>query len=978
MQYVCRSCFLRLGQPWRQPIFTTPRPLSPRRALPLRATRQASQSTASYDQTLIREGHERPLQQPFDSALTTTEGRTPASGLPSHGHTVRRPGGEDTPGVGNAPRRSSETRVPLTKVPKPRSRVTPSTSTFTTKDSRVQFIKEFDMLDENSWDYAKVLRRFAEWELFQRERLEKSIGPRVRHTVFAAFGAWKDVMKNAHSCPSKGLEPELAADRRVLQWMRDCESLEAMMATMPRFSAAGYKWHRRMESDRLLLSVAMLYAPDRLCWVLESVLRSQVKGGAPHFFVVEDVLGWLAMRLQRTESDKKQPFAEQLADLVLLALETIGTNPFQGGIQISQATIYSTLTALPPTAVESWYHRLRGANCHLFPFTKLHFATRIARYSPRHKMLSIDILQELKNIGLLKINSPLAASICTSILSFNKDGLAQLDDQSATPADLFGLLHELGFTPNVITYSAIIRGLCLKKDLTTALEIFEIMKHHGVEPDEFTYSILINGCKKCGDFKRMADFATMAYNAKVRDTVVWNDVLHGVFTCCRQTRKAKRAVRRTSLYAMNVLYSRLFDVEPIKPFITSRLAEMGNEQAPYFKWIPEEFQWMYAATRVWSSASVLKPDTATLSVMLLSLVQALPLPHDLIAFYHNYREMLDQGHPVARQLVQERGTFLHDIILRNLMKWQGTMRVCLEIIKDMMREVGKGADHAVMRSPLKEATAEPLDPAPPTGTARSLEAEDGQSSDSRGTVMDTSSTSTSGQEPTTTQANKDERTPQRSPIRHPAPSIYTWSILMYGFMRHKHPREAESILTLMSEHGLKPTIVTFNTLAAGYAKLQKIPQAVKMMQHLEAEGFQADDWTLRAFSYVGNKDRAIKLMEATVEENRAKQAELQAQAAIEAQVAKTGEQETELATELATEQDEVLDQDLEALLEESDPGHFPEHISKEIHGGLQGAMENAPLTDKSKPAEWAKELDQDMDATSVTPGPESQDTAQNM
>lgn len=690
-----------------------------------------------------------------------------------------------------------------------------------------------------------------------------------------------------------------------------------------------------MESDRLLLSVAMLYASDKLCWVLESVLRSQITGGAPHFFIVEDVLGWLAMRLQRMESDEKQPFAERLADVVVYALESIGTNPFQGGIQISQATIYSILKALPPSAVESWYHRLRGANCHMFPFTKLHFATRIAQHSPRHKILSIDILQELKHVGLLNINSPLAASICTSILSFNREGLAQLDDQSATPADLFGLLHQLGFTPNVITYSAIIRGLCLKKDLAAALEIFEIMKLHGVQPDEFTYSILINGCKECGDFKRMADIATMAYHANVRDTVVWNDVLHGVFTCCRQTRKAKRAVRRTSLYAMNVLYSRLFDVEPIKPFITSRLAEMGNEQAPYFQWIPEDFQWMYAGIRTWPSASVLQPDTATLSIMLLSLIQALPLPSDLVAFYHNYREMLDQGHPVARKLVQERGTFVHDIILRNLMKWQGTLRVCLEIIKDMMKDVGKDAGHAVMQSALKEATAEPSDPAPPMGTARSVEAGDGQDSNSRGTVMDIflPSTRTSGQEENTTNGNKDEPMPQESQIRHPAPSIYTWSILMYGFMRHKHPREAENILTLMSEHGLKPTLVTWNTLVAGYAKMQKIPQAVKMMQHLEAEGFQADDWTMRAFSYVGNKHRAIKLMEAAVEENKAKQAELQAQAVIDAEAAMADEQETELATE----QDEVLDQDLEARLAEFDPGDLPDDVSKKIHGVLEEA-----------------------------------------
>lgn len=37
-----------------------------------------------------------------------------------------------------------------------------------------------------------------------------------------------------------------------------------------------------------------------------------------------------------------------------------------------------------------------------------------------------------------------------------------------------------------------------------------------------------------------------------------------------------------------------------------------------------------------------------------------------------------------------------------------------------------------------------------------------------------------------------------------------------------------------------------------------------------------------------------------------------------------------------------------------------------------------PLTNKRKPTKSMKELDQDIDATSVTPEPESQDTVQKM
>lgn len=854
----------------------------------------------------------------------------------------------------------------------------------------MQFIKELDQLDEKNWQFAKLLRRFADWELFQRERLERSIGGRSRLEALKVFGAWKGLVKDAFARPPKKDGSMTMTDRRLLFWIQST-SMDRLLATMPVFPI--YKSRSYMEGARLIVSAALRYAPDKLPMVLECVLRVQRRVGytSYYFFIYEDVLHLLATKLRRMKPDEKQTNAEKLADLVVYALEGLGTNVARGGIQISQATIHSILDALPADAVEPWYRQLRAADCNLHPFTQLHFASRIAKSSPSNRLSSVHILRDLRRTGLFQINSPVAASVCTSILTFSKKDLATFDGQSATPADLFRYLHNIGMVPNVITYSAIIRGLCLKKDLQTALDIFDIMSHHGVQPDAFTYSILINGCTLCRDFKLLPKLAIEVCNKGIRDPVVWNGILHAVYICCTQATRGRREPRRTAIYAMNDVYSRIFDVTVLKPFITGRLAELAGELLVQQRWVPEDLQPMGNIPPL-PRNEVIRPGSDTLAIMLLGLIRSFAMPYEVVTFYSHFREMLRLGHPAATQLVRERGTFVHDIVLRNLLRWRGTLRIALDIIRDMMGDIKKDADSNTSQdAPMPTAEAWPhgqavnADAEAPSANANEDVADSHGSTaytrasgsvgtgDGTGTFIERATAVAEVSTCSTDMPQSEAHVPhtdgnpasEPSRVQHPTPGVYTWSILVYGFMRHKLPREAERILTLMREHGVKPNASTYNTLAAGYAKMQKIPQAVKAMQRLEAEGFQADDWTLRAFSYIGNKHRAIQLMEATVEENKLKKklAELQPQSAgatdaeavaeelQEAEVALDGQEDEGQGDE---DEDEMLDQDLEARLSQIDPGEIPDHVSRKIDRTLDKLKKIAPVRERNEFKAWAR------------------------
>lgn len=701
-------------------------------------------------------------------------------------------------------------------------------STFTPRDMRVQFVKEFDSLEDESQKLAKVLHRFTQTEKHQRDRLRYIAAGKSRENTISRFAAWKSALKDFHP-ESTQTKPMSIIETRHVEWIKKCATLDEMIAGWPSGPARERKTYK--DSSLVLISAAVRHVPDKVHLVFEAALSSPY--GRPHWYIVEDIIELLAMRLCVIGLEKVRALAAQkLAELVVQILIA----ERKGIVQFSQITFRSILDALPADAVGSWYQQLLDAECDLHPFTEVRFAGRLAKSSST-KVLSAKVLMRLQETKLLNINTPMAASVATTILSFSKEDLAKLDEHCATPADLFRDLHSVGLIPNVITYTAIIRGLCLKEDLRTALDVFEVMQQHGVPPNEWTYAILLHGCKVRRDWTAFADIAIQACNANVRENVVWNEVLHAIYICCLSEPKDS-GPRRSRTHAMNSIYSRVFDAIPIKPFITGRLAEMG-EHAGQRNFFPEPLRRLTKEIPPLPPQEVKPPGSDTLSIMLLGLIRTLPLPYDVVVFYSQYRQLLRQGHPVAKLLVEERGSFVHDIILRNLLKWPGTLRVALDIIRDMMRDVARAPESA------SGLEAPPLDGAVVVQQSTQQSQENVHSG-----ILSTSE-------------------PRRSPIPHPAPSIYTWTVLVHGFMRARQPEDAEYIMTLMRSNGIEPNLVTWNTLAAGYAKMQRIPEAVNAMRRLEAEGHEADDWTMRAFSYIGDKAKAVEVMEATVEANKA-------------------------------------------------------------------------------------------------------------
>ncbi|GKT90551.1 pentatricopeptide repeat-containing protein [Colletotrichum tofieldiae] len=216
----------------------------------------------------------------------------------------------------------------------------------------------------------------------------------------------------------------------------------------------------------------------------------------------------------------------------------------------------------------------------------------------------------------------------------------------------------------------------------------------------------------------------------------------------------------------------------------------------------------------------LSPTGATLGIMFIAYVKSLSQPINLISLYAYFRQLISNRSPVATNFVQEKGTFVYDVVIKALCESPGMLRAALDIIGDMLKHTLEERSRST--SAAKKSAVEA---APATTSSPSL------------------------------------------PL-HPAPSVFTWSILLHGFLFHKEKGSGERILAMMRQHSVEPNLVTWNTLVAGHAKNQDVNKTVQSLQRLEAAGYEADDYTLRAFSKLVNREAALRKMEETIDRKK--------------------------------------------------------------------------------------------------------------
>ncbi|TPX13285.1 uncharacterized protein E0L32_006258 [Thyridium curvatum] len=597
----------------------------------------------------------------------------------------------------------------------------------------------------------------------------------------------------------------------------------------------------------VVMSSALQTHPDDVCDILEATYDPSV---VP-FYAVIDTIHFLARREQmplprkvRSVAPKQTP-PERLCQV----LEHVLSRSPKGHLLFRQRTLYLLVHKTDPKQLASLYDALAQYEHPLHTQTRLHFAIRFAKEAAL-KERATEILALLTQNQQLDINTPHGASLCTAILMMEEKDLDG-EHFEATPAHLFNQLLELGLNPNLVTYTTIIRNLCMTKEISAAWEVYHVMLDHNIEPDIYIYSTLLNGSKLAQNFSSMRHLVRIAVDKNIREPIFWNDLLHGIFlSALIETRRKKLKPPRVvpSFPLMLQAYARVFKTEPLKPLLLvdiDRFLETNVNQAALADWnFVAQLAPVIGELPPRGDSELQEPTASTLCAMILGYIKGISRPYDIIAFYSHFRQLLQSGDPVAVRLVREQGTFVHDVVIKALCEHQGMLRVALDVVSDMLRDA----------NPKKHAAG---------------------------------SGSGSGHQ-------------------HPQPSVHTWSILLNGFMFQRQRQQGERILAMMRQRGVEPNAVTWNTLAAGYSRMQDVGKTVRAMQRLEAAGHEADEFTFRAFSYLQNKRAALAQMERMVQQRKERQERNAAAAAASTETASgSGNSVGDALSKLESEVEEI-------------------------------------------------------------------------
>ena len=202
------------------------------------------------------------------------------------------------------------------------------------------------------------------------------------------------------------------------------------------------------------------------------------------------------------------------------------------------------------------------------------------------------------------------------------------------------------------------------------------------------------------------------------------------------------------------------------------------------------------------------PISAALGIMVLAYLRENSNSHLLPRIYQNYHRLVRQGHPAISSLAKD--TYIADAFIMAFGQKHDTLHLCTSVVENLL----------------------------------SLGASQSQDND-QGNIQE-------------------KRTLQASPSKVSTvqpPSVRTWSVLMFSFLRRGQMNAAEKILVMMRGRGVWPNEVTWNSLISGYCHANDPEGAAWTVRRMEEDGFARDERTLTALVKISDKKRLVEALE---------------------------------------------------------------------------------------------------------------------
>ncbi|KAK4122324.1 hypothetical protein N657DRAFT_535849, partial [Parathielavia appendiculata] len=559
----------------------------------------------------------------------------------------------------------------------------------------------------------------------------------------------------------------------------------------------------------------MHFHPDRTAQVLEATFKKEVVSVALDWEVTDVICFIARWTSQLPESDRRTREAA-LPGLVLYFLR----NTPPKWLQLHQWVLGQAISVCNASTAAELCEALEKNSHELHFNTKLKLAHRLSK-EREYTLMALRLLKSVISKDGLSANDRRCAALATSLLQLPPtwgEGRAPLVEMTLI-AEVFEQLVGLGFSPNPITSTGLIRSLCLADQLDTAFKVYDVMR--GQWSDYRVFPYLLSGAARTGSLEAVIRVLQDAPVKVLEKRDVWHEVIHTIHSAAKKEAKIKRykyADGNPAFHSMLRVYCKFFDLAPLQrliPLNLHRYLEEGDRNRNIERWDWEAKLAVFVdRLPILPRGEAVAPSIRTLGTMLLGYARSFPQTRRAMEFYSHFRKLLREGDSTAIRLLRQT-TLPYDIVLKSLSERTGMLRVMTDIVRDMLKDATSSV--LTLRREAKPATLELKEP----------------------TIV---------------------------PFYHPPPSVCSWSILLYAFSRERGARNAARILDLMRENGIQPNRVTWNTVASGYGRTQDSKRLAGALYLLEADGYHPDRHTVRAVAKLRQYQDILDQMEDRMEQ----------------------------------------------------------------------------------------------------------------
>ncbi|OAA52256.1 pentatricopeptide repeat protein [Beauveria brongniartii RCEF 3172] len=599
---------------------------------------------------------------------------------------------------------------------------------------------------------------------------------------------------------------------------------------------------RRKEWPAVMLAT-LTNCPSKVAMVLEATLNPLPPGYAIH-----DVLHVMGRRLQ-LDSIKDAHDRALMADKVLALLAHILEDVPQGHVPFRQHTVGLFAARLPAAQARDLYEILKRKDFRLHRHTELQFASKLAG-EVAYKNTAYDILKALVENGAA-LNDAASASVVTKLLQCKtiSDGRSQAVDSFAAK-DALELFMAHGYTPNTITLTALLSTLCQAGQTEEAIHVALLFAEHGVQLDGRAWTTVFAGAKASLNVETVTKALLLAKVTPVSFASVLSNALHAVFyfaTSETHSKKMKTPWSVPMFRPMLKTYAKKFELKSLQWWLPDSLPLLLSDEG-IDKEVDDKFrdpldrQWDFVHTilpvvdKVFetdgdAAETKLQPNTMADAVMLRTYIRSLSHPQDIMAFYRYFKSRLEEDEKYPKLLLQSQGAMIHDTFILVMTEHPELWREALHVFGDMLKATLRTRSAANNDNASNQA---------PDSTSHLVHPDHGKPADE--TAMEKAV--------------------------HPAPTVLTMTILLRGLLYQGEDALAEQLLQVMRELDIEPNLVTWNTLIRHKALAQNTKETVTLLQEMEAAGLKPDKYTYDAFRKLRDQDKALRMMQLIVDENR--------------------------------------------------------------------------------------------------------------